>query len=157
MTNQEPNNKLKFIFLILTISIFVSGIIFGAPIFTFIDVPSIIIVFLPTIFITIGKFGFSTSWLNDNVLECIGKTALYSGIIGFLIGFIFMMKNLHDPSKIGPSMAICLLSLFYSAIIYLLSFALKTNSKNIPSDIKVIPFLYSLCCITCFKVLLSVF
>ncbi len=39
------------------------------------------------------------------------------GMIGTLIGLVQMLKNLSDPSAIGPSMAVALLTTFYGAVI----------------------------------------
>ncbi len=39
------------------------------------------------------------------------------GMIGTLIGLVQMLQNLSDPSSIGPSMAVALLTTFYGAII----------------------------------------
>ena len=39
------------------------------------------------------------------------------GLIGTLIGLIQMLGNLDDPSTIGPSMAIALLTTFYGAVL----------------------------------------
>ena len=39
------------------------------------------------------------------------------GMIGTLIGLVQMLQALDDPSKIGPAMAIALLTTFYGAFI----------------------------------------
>ncbi len=38
------------------------------------------------------------------------------GLIGTLIGLVQMLQNLNDPSKIGPGMAVALLTTFYGAV-----------------------------------------
>jgi chemotaxis protein MotA len=38
------------------------------------------------------------------------------GLIGTLIGLIQMLQNVNDPNKIGPGMAIALLTTFYGAV-----------------------------------------
>ncbi len=45
---------------------------------------------------------------------------LMTGGVGFFMGTMGVFQNLNDPSKIGPSMAIALLSLFYSLYLGLL-------------------------------------
>lgn len=48
------------------------------------------------------------------------KAAEYSpamGLIGTLIGLVQMLGNLDDPSTIGPSMAVALLTTFYGAVL----------------------------------------
>ena len=46
-----------------------------------------------------------------------GTTAPALGMIGTLIGLVMMLRTLDDPSTIGPSMAVALLTTFYGACI----------------------------------------
>jgi chemotaxis protein MotA len=46
-----------------------------------------------------------------------GNTAPAMGLIGTLIGLVQMLGTMDDPSKIGPSMAVALLTTFYGAIL----------------------------------------
>jgi flagellar motor component MotA len=46
-----------------------------------------------------------------------GKYAPAFGMIGTLLGLIFMLSSMDDPSKIGPSMAVALITTLYGAII----------------------------------------
>jgi chemotaxis protein MotA len=39
------------------------------------------------------------------------------GLIGTLVGLVQMLNHLNDPSKIGPAMAIALLTTFYGAVL----------------------------------------
>src|SRR4030042_342940 len=39
------------------------------------------------------------------------------GLIGTLIGLVQMLQNMNDPSKIGPGMAVALLTTFYGALV----------------------------------------
>lgn len=39
------------------------------------------------------------------------------GMIGTLVGLVAMLQNLSDPSAIGPSMAVALLTTFYGAVV----------------------------------------
>ena len=45
-----------------------------------------------------------------------GAIAPAMGMIGTLIGLVQMLQNLDDPSTIGPSMAVALLTTFYGAV-----------------------------------------
>jgi chemotaxis protein MotA len=45
------------------------------------------------------------------------------GLIGTLVGLVQMLGNLDDPSTIGPSMAIALLTTFYGAILATMFFS----------------------------------
>lgn len=51
------------------------------------------------------------------VLDQFGKYAPAFGMIGTLLGLIFMLATMDDPSTIGPSMAIALITTLYGAII----------------------------------------
>ena len=66
----------------------------------------------------------ATELENINARHSRGKKivdalAFYSpsfGMIGTLIGLVAMLKNLSDPDKIGPGMAVALLTTFYGAV-----------------------------------------
>ena len=49
--------------------------------------------------------------------------AFGAGILGLLIGFIAMLASLSDPSQMGPSLALALLSPFYASILAWLFFS----------------------------------
>lgn len=51
------------------------------------------------------------------VLRKAGEVSPAMGLIGTLIGLVQMLGNLDDPSTIGPSMAVALLTTFYGAIL----------------------------------------
>lgn len=50
------------------------------------------------------------------LLDNIGKFAPAFGMIGTLVGLVIMLKNMSDPSSIGPAMAIALLTTLYGAV-----------------------------------------
>lgn len=53
---------------------------------------------------------------GQKIFEALGTYAPAFGMIGTLIGLIMMLKNLDDPSAIGPGMAVALLTTLYGAI-----------------------------------------
>lgn len=61
---------------------------------------------------TVQRHGKSTS-----VLRKMGEFSPAMGLIGTLIGLVQMLGNLDDPSTIGPSMAVALLTTFYGAVL----------------------------------------
>jgi len=68
-----------------------------------------------------------------NVLKRAAEFSPAMGLIGTLIGLVQMLGNLDDPSTIGPSMAVALLTTFYGALLANLIFLplaakLETNS-----------------------------
>ncbi|NLX21887.1 MAG: motility protein A [Phycisphaerae bacterium] len=51
------------------------------------------------------------------VLDLFGKYAPAYGMIGTLMGLVAMLSNMDDPTKIGPGMAVAILTTFYGAVI----------------------------------------
>ncbi|HEX7009159.1 MAG TPA: MotA/TolQ/ExbB proton channel family protein [Phycisphaeraceae bacterium] len=51
------------------------------------------------------------------LLDTLGKYAPAFGMIGTLIGLVIMLQNMDDPSKIGPGMAVAILTTLYGALI----------------------------------------
>ena len=51
------------------------------------------------------------------LFDNIGRYAPAFGMIGTLIGLVVMLRNMDDPSKIGPAMAVALLTTFYGAVV----------------------------------------
>ncbi len=51
------------------------------------------------------------------ILDQMAKYAPAMGMIGTLVGLVVMLKNMEDVSKIGPGMAVALLTTMYGAII----------------------------------------
>ncbi|MFG0282904.1 MAG: motility protein A [Phycisphaerales bacterium JB039] len=51
------------------------------------------------------------------ILDALAKYAPAFGMIGTLMGLIFMLKNMDDPSAIGPGMAVALITTLYGALI----------------------------------------
>ena len=54
---------------------------------------------------------------GQRIFKAIGDAAPAFGMIGTLVGLVSMLANMDDPSKIGPSMAIALLTTLYGAVI----------------------------------------
>ena len=57
---------------------------------------------------------------HEKSVSVLKKAAEYApamGLIGTLIGLVQMLGNLEDPSTIGPSMAVALLTTFYGALL----------------------------------------
>ncbi|MHA1109439.1 MAG: MotA/TolQ/ExbB proton channel family protein, partial [Alphaproteobacteria bacterium] len=57
------------------------------------------------------------------ILRKAADVAPAMGLIGTLIGLVQMLGNLEDPSSIGPSMAIALLTTFYGAVLATMVFS----------------------------------
>jgi len=55
--------------------------------------------------------------LGQGMLKAMGYYAPAFGMIGTLIGLVQMLKNMNDPSSIGPGMAVALITTFYGAML----------------------------------------
>jgi len=51
------------------------------------------------------------------LFEVAGKYAPSFGMLGTLIGLIVMLKNMDDPAKLGPGMAVALITTFYGSLL----------------------------------------
>ncbi|GAU08386.1 motility protein A [Desulfoplanes formicivorans] len=51
------------------------------------------------------------------VVSVMGAFAPALGMIGTVIGLILMLQTMNDPSTIGPSMAVALITTFYGAVL----------------------------------------
>ncbi len=72
---------------------------------------------------------------GQKIFSFMGSIAPAMGMIGTLIGLVNMLQNLEDPSTIGPSMAVALLTTFYGAVLANVAFIpiegkLKVKSQD---------------------------
>jgi len=72
---------------------------------------------------------------GSDMFTALGTYAPSMGMIGTLVGLVLMLQNMSDPSSIGPSMSIALLTTFYGALMANILFLpmagkLKTRSKE---------------------------
>lgn len=54
---------------------------------------------------------------GKQLFDAIGKYGPAFGMIGTLIGLVIMLQNMSDPSTLGPSMAVALITTFYGSLI----------------------------------------
>ena len=54
---------------------------------------------------------------GKGMLDSIGKYAPAYGMIGTLLGLIFMLQSMDDPAAIGPGMAVALITTLYGAML----------------------------------------
>ncbi|MDD2401319.1 MAG: motility protein A [Clostridia bacterium] len=52
---------------------------------------------------------------SAGIFSFMGASAPAFGMLGTLIGLIMMLKNLNDPSSLGPAMAVALITTFYGS------------------------------------------
>ena len=72
------------------------------------------------------------------LFRLLSKSVIYSSIIIFVIGQVNMLYNMDDPHRIGPSLAISWISIFYGALLNLLVFnpAAYILEKRLPREDK---------------------
>ena len=54
---------------------------------------------------------------GKSVVDQAGRFAPAFGMVGTLIGLVLMLKDLDDPTRIGPGMAVALITTLYGAVI----------------------------------------
>ena len=54
---------------------------------------------------------------GEKIFRAIGEAAPAFGMIGTVVGLVQMLSSMEDPSTIGPSMAVALLTTLYGALI----------------------------------------
>ena len=70
---------------------------------------------------------------GKGVIDMFGKYAPAFGMIGTLLGLVAMLMNMDDPKKIGPGMAVAILTTLYGAVIanmFCLPMADKLSYRN---------------------------
>ena len=102
---------------------------------SFIDIPSLIIVFLPIYMAIAYRYGWKSLfdlkfhtdvWVKsgkeqDDLLKTIAYTALMTGALGSAIGLVMQFFNWNNPPAIGPAMAISLLTVIYALLTFLIT------------------------------------
>jgi flagellar motor component MotA len=124
---------------LLSLIVFFAGIIWtiltsGGSVWTYLDIPSLIIVgIFPFLFASV-LFGFKEMGLAFSVsirketekeklinalnfFKIYGRTTWIAGYIAALIGVIAILVYLEDKTALGPNMAVTLFSMLYSGII----------------------------------------
>ena len=118
------------------IGLIVIAIVLGSSLLNFINAPALMIVFTGALLFTAAAHGFESLFAALNagvgsltesnkasahshatVLLTLRNTFLGAGAVGALIGTVQMLSVMDDPSKIGPSMAVAILSLLYGFLL----------------------------------------
>lgn len=59
---------------------------------------------------------FSTNTTQADILSSMATSAPAFGMLGTILGLIAMLRNLEDPSAVGPSLAVALITTLYGVI-----------------------------------------
>ncbi len=124
---------MKALFAILGSALIAAAMLMEGSFSAFISLPSLLIVISGMCCFSLAHHSFSDikqafqHALSDSaspnlqkdlsVIATVRKTTYGSGIAGTLIGLIQMLQNLDDPSRIGPAMAVAILTAFYSVLL----------------------------------------
>lgn len=121
------------------------GILLGSGLMIFVDAPSLFIVVAGTAGILLASFGArgcaqaTRGVLSGGAYRCedtvaflltAGFGALGTGTVGTLIGLVQMLQQMDDPTKIGPAMAVAMLTSFYAIGIATGAFALAVGAAR---------------------------
>jgi flagellar motor component MotA len=122
----------------------------------FLDIPSILIIILLTVpmLMAAGLGGdlirafklmirknhpYTTSELQraHHAVDYTIKLLWYAGFIGSFIGLVSMLRNLTDPTTIGPNAAVMILTVFYAlfASFFFLPIRAKLKAMLITKDL----------------------
>ena len=154
----------RFLFILLGFISLIAAISINGELLIFIDTTSLMLIILLPLFFTMAFHGptgllkavhisLSAAKLDEqatpheHTLSTLRVTTSASGVVGSLIGFVSMLAQMDDPSKIGPAMAVSLLTALYAVIISELLIApminrlrhLKGSSRNDQNPLKSSP------------------
>ena len=125
------NNVTTFILgAVIFCAIIVTVLFFSGTFRGFIDMPSGLFVIGGA-----GALGLAGYKKRTGFIAYIDQCRKYLvpvGILGTFTGVIMMMQNLSDLSSIGHGMAIALLTVFYSIILYCVATSLVCKFKEEP-------------------------
>ena len=79
------------------------------------------------------KMANDRAWRSVQIFETMGTYAPAMGLIGTLLGLIHMLGALDDPAKVGPAMAMALVTTLYGAVManmFFLPVAGKLKNRN---------------------------
>ena len=68
------------------------------------------------------------------MFEALGSLTPAFGMVGTLVGLVLMLKSLDDPTTIGPSMAVALLTTFYGSLLANLIYIPIAGKLKLKSD-----------------------
>ena len=140
---------------VISLLVFFAGfcsatIVSGGDLMNFVDIPTFFAVgLIPFLFVSVlfgfreMKAAYTTALQKEPDVDRISKSQVFfntfgtaiwiMGMIGVLNGFVLILANMEDKSKLGPNMALALLSIYHSGVLYLvvvLPFTLLLKKKQ---------------------------
>jgi len=151
-TNKKRKSNLKRIlaigFLLLSLIGTVSMGMGMSGVALFVDMPSLILIILFTFPMLIladlfedfirgykiatGSFEYTLKELKSskNAMDLCIKLVYISSVIGAIIGLVSVLRYIGDLSKVGPAIAVSILTVFYAFIINLVQHAVSAKIKK---------------------------
>lgn len=111
-----------FILSMLCIMLVNGGIQFG----WYID----ILALLMPLLLCLGVVLLSGKREKYQVIHILRKTVIPAGLIPCMIGFICIMAQLNDISVIGANLAVCVLTVLYTLVAYMILYALEQHKPS---------------------------
>ncbi|MCT4509519.1 MAG: hypothetical protein N4A48_12345 [Tepidibacter sp.] len=148
-TNKKGKSNLKRILAIVFLLLSLIGTAsMGSEVRLFVDIPSLILIILFTFPMLIladlfqdfirgykiatGSFEYTLKELkaSKNAMDLCIKLVYISSVIGAIIGFVSSIRYIGDLSKVGPAIAVSILTVFYAFIINLVQHAVSAKIKK---------------------------
>lgn len=101
--------------------------------FTPLGLPNTFLYFIdPVTFLCIALFSVAGVLLSgrktySDILEVLQKIAIPNGILITFISIIIILRQLNDMNTLGPNIAVCMITILYSVLEYLIVFFLRQH------------------------------
>ncbi|MCP4914990.1 MAG: hypothetical protein GY909_17870 [Oligoflexia bacterium] len=137
----------------LFIGTFVGSAIAMGSIHYFLDIPSLIVLFLPVPFFLFMKYGKMIR--GEELIGELYKLISIMTMVTILHGSVIMLANIKEQAAIGPALSVLIIGLLYG-IIGIIGCSIFSK-KKIPSYVLITPIVGILVIPLSFFVLLSAF
>lgn len=101
--------------------------------FTPLGLPNTFLYFIdPVTFLCIALFSVAGGLLSgrktySDILEVLQKIAIPNGILITFISIIIILRQLNDMNTLGPNIAVCMITILYSVLEYLIVFFFRQH------------------------------
>lgn len=92
-------------------------------IFWFIDIPSILMLAIFCASIVL----LSKAKTKKDIVNVLQKSSIPVGVFITLVGGVFLLGSLSNPETIGPNLAVCMLSMLYAILLYIVLIPIKAR------------------------------
>lgn len=139
LTHTQPRPLAKLLGVSAAASLLLFSVAMGGPLSATVDLPSLVFVGGLTAAILVGTHGFSGVFQSIRTLGFggtkddqelaiaffmhAGGVAVCAGVMGSLLGYVQMLRNLSDPNTIGPAAAVALLTTLYGVATSIAAFS----------------------------------